>query len=968
LATPMDQERVFDSGQIVSGRYRIVRFLNQGGMGEVYAAVDLELHEELALKTLRPEIAADSRNVARFKHEIQLSRKVAHPNVCRVYDLARDPVTGPAEDATFFLTMELLPGETLEARVRRAGRLPPEDALPLIDQMAAALDAAHQVGIIHRDFKPGNVILVPSSAGERAVVTDFGLARGTAVGLARGTAIGAESMTRTLTGHLMGTPEYMAPELFSGCDASVASDVYALGKTISRIALPALAGARRAGTVAAPDDVTRSLDPQWESAIQRALDPDPARRFSSAGELAWALHGETAADGGSAMTRRKVAGAAAATATLLVGSIAWWIWSNSRNRPSAEAMRLYEMGTEDVHAAAYYAATKALQQAVNLDPGFNLAHARLVEAWMGLEESDKAGREMLLARRGGASGLTASQRLQLDAIDLSITREFPAAAAKYQQLLKTAGAAKGDIYLDLGDTYDKAGQQPKALENYLLAVQNSPRNPAAWLRLAGQHSLTSQSAEAQEEFNQAEALYQVTSNLEGLTEVEYQRSENALRRGKLEEGAAHAHKALQMAITTGNIHQQIRAKLQLGSNAYLSGNPVVAGGYAIDAIATAQANHIESLAVRGVLILGNADRRKRDYDGAGKHYREGLNMARRNNSQRLASVALLSLASLHQEDNRSPDDAEREAREALAFFQPNHFAKESCQCLAIIGRVQRDRGDPAALDSFQQCLLIAEQAQDAYQMWLAHDSLGRLLTVQERFLEAQRHHRQELQLSTEASRIGYAALHCAEAMWPMGQYEEAGEMLAKAESHAGKYPNLRVDAALIRAAMLLSQRRFTGAFAIGRKALAAAPASADDAQLTAIAGQAQIALGFRVEGRRNCEAALRAAEQLRDVSVLRAVRLAAAQARLDTGDPAAALALLRVAEPDLAGLPHSRWRALVLEARADPAKSADYAAAANKELGELARQWGEAAFRKYMQRPDLQEPSRALGRLVASHQ
>lgn len=964
----MNTDHVFEMGQIVSGRYRVARFLDRGGMGEVYAAVDLELHEVVALKTLRPEIAGDSRNLARFKHEIQLSRKVAHPHVCRVYDLARDPVTGPAEDATYFLTMELLPGETLEARVRRAGRLEAEEALDLIDQMAAALDAAHEAGIIHRDFKPGNVILVPCTRGVRAVVTDFGLARSKVTG-------DVEAMTQTLTGHLMGTPEYMAPELFSGDEASVASDVYALGMTIYKMVtgtLPARARAQRAGGAAAPVPVAGSaapaLDPKWEAAIQRALDPDAARRFSHAGELARALHGEsTEANAGSAIGRRKVAALAAFGAALLAGSIGWRSWSNRRHRPSAEAARLYQLGTEDVHAAAYFAATRALEQAVKLAPGFSPAHARLAEASMELEELDKAAREMLMARREGVAGLTANERLQLDAIELSITREFPAAAAKYEEMLKTSGAAKGDIYLDLGNTYDRSAQQPKALENYLLAVQNSPGNPACWLRLAAQHSQMSQSVKAREEFARAEELYQVTSNLEGLTEVAYQRSADALRRNKLPEGATHANKTLEMARTTGNIHQQIRAKLQLGSNAYLSGDPVAAERYAIEAIETAQANHMETLAVRGVLVLGNSHRRKGDSDGAEKHYREGLEMARRNNSQRWTSVALLSLAGLHLEWGRA-EDASHEAREALAFYQPNHFARESCQCLTIIGRVQRDRGDPGALDSFQQCLQIAERAQDAFQMSMAHESLGSLLRVQERFPEALQHLRLELQLSTDASHTSYAALHCAEAMWPMGQYEEAGEMLAKADSNAGKTPDQRAEAATIRAAMLLSRRRFAEALAISRKALADKPGPAYGEQLTAVAGRAGIALGSGAEGRRNCEAAVAAAEKLGDVSILREVQLTAAQGFLEAGDPAATLALLHKAEPAMAGLHHSRWRTLALEALADRTKAFEYAAEARKELTELARQWGEPAFRTYMERPDLQALSRALRRFVASHQ
>ncbi len=166
-------------GQVLSGRFRVIRFLGQGGMGEVYEARDLDLGERVALKTIRPEIASAPGTMARFKKEIQLARRVAHPNVCRMFDLQRHrppPETDPSAGEIGFLTMELLEGETLAARLRRVGRIATAEALPLVRQMGEALAAAHDVGVVHRDFKPGNVMLVPSRSGdgkERAVVTDF---------------------------------------------------------------------------------------------------------------------------------------------------------------------------------------------------------------------------------------------------------------------------------------------------------------------------------------------------------------------------------------------------------------------------------------------------------------------------------------------------------------------------------------------------------------------------------------------------------------------------------------------------------------------------------------------------------------------------------------------------------------------------------------------------------------------------
>ncbi len=340
-AAPACDQPVFPPGQLVSGRYRIVRFLGRGGMGEVYEAEDLELKEHVALKTLLPAIASDGRMIARFKREIQLSRKVSHPNVCRVFDLARHPADGPASDATVFLTMEFLPGETLSARLRREGRMPAAEALPILSQMAEGLDAAHRAGVIHRDFKPANVMLVPSEGVTRAVVTDFGLARSFAP---------SGETTATLTGTLMGTLDYMAPELLSGGAATVASDVYAFGTVAYEMvtgARPFAGGAPLGGAYLrlkgpAPSPRTRApdLDEKWERAILRALDPNPERRFAKPGHFIQALKGEAPSVTVPLpkVTRRRLIAVAVAAAVLMVCALAWQAWRRSIRLPTIKTI------------------------------------------------------------------------------------------------------------------------------------------------------------------------------------------------------------------------------------------------------------------------------------------------------------------------------------------------------------------------------------------------------------------------------------------------------------------------------------------------------------------------------------------------------------------------------------------------------------------------------------------------------
>jgi serine/threonine protein kinase len=191
---------------LLAGRFRIVRFIAKGGMGEVYEAEDQELQERVAIKTIRPEILDQPDSLSRFKSEVHLARKVTHRNVCRIFDLFRHKADGgPVQEEIVFVSMELLSGKTVDARLKEGGRMSVVEALPLIRQMASALTAAHTVGIVHRDFKPGNVVLAggPGWAEVRAVVTDFGLAL---------QSLTSEENTFPTTGQgLSGTPTYMSP-------------------------------------------------------------------------------------------------------------------------------------------------------------------------------------------------------------------------------------------------------------------------------------------------------------------------------------------------------------------------------------------------------------------------------------------------------------------------------------------------------------------------------------------------------------------------------------------------------------------------------------------------------------------------------------------------------------------------------------------------------------------------------------
>jgi serine/threonine protein kinase len=279
---PLTSDSSSDDGRYVPGtllgdRYRIISKLGAGGMGEVYRATDLRLGQQVALKFLPLEMAEDPKALARFHNEVRIARQVAHPNVCRVYDI------GEVEGIPY-LSMEYVDGEDLNSLLRRIGRLPRDKALEIARKLCAGLAAAHNKGVLHRDLKPGNIMI---DGRGQVLITDFGLA-----GI-MGQIDGAEARN--------GTPGYMAPEQLSGKEVSTLSDVYALGVVLYEMFTgkrPFQAETRaelirltEKGMPVAPRNIVKEIDPGVENVILQCLAPDPRRRPSSALAVSAALPG-----------------------------------------------------------------------------------------------------------------------------------------------------------------------------------------------------------------------------------------------------------------------------------------------------------------------------------------------------------------------------------------------------------------------------------------------------------------------------------------------------------------------------------------------------------------------------------------------------------------------------------------------------------------------------------------------------
>ncbi|MBA2265928.1 MAG: serine/threonine protein kinase [Chloroflexi bacterium] len=264
------------AGDLIGERYRLAERIGKGGMAAVYRAHDEQLDRAVAVKVMRADLGEDPLFVQRFEAEARRAASVSHPNVVSVYDVGTDGAP--------YMVMELIEGGDLASLLKRDGRMAPERAARLCADAAAALQAAHDAGLVHRDVKPGNILL---RADGRAMVADFGIARAT----------GEDSMTKT--GAMLGSVEYFSPEQARGERAGPASDIYALGVVLYELltgqrafhgdSAYAVATARLREPVPDPRRVVPELPAELARMVTRAMAREPAQRFASADALRSAL-------------------------------------------------------------------------------------------------------------------------------------------------------------------------------------------------------------------------------------------------------------------------------------------------------------------------------------------------------------------------------------------------------------------------------------------------------------------------------------------------------------------------------------------------------------------------------------------------------------------------------------------------------------------------------------------------------
>src|SRR5215207_4274943 len=273
---------------VLVDRYELGPVRGQGGMARVHQGLDRQLGRRVAIKVLAPPFDRDGEFVERFRREARAAAGLSHPNIVAVFDSGSD-------DGTHFIVTELVEGETLAARLRRDGPMPPADAVAVAVDVARALAAAHARGLIHRDIKPGNVMLLPDG---RVKVVDFGIAR----------AAGSDTLTHT--GVVLGSTAYLSPEQAGGQPVDERADLYSLGCVLYEMVTghvpfsadtPIATMYRHVNEDAPPPSTIAPVQPELAEVVLRCLEKDPQRRFASAAELEAALLAAPLAGGGDTM-------------------------------------------------------------------------------------------------------------------------------------------------------------------------------------------------------------------------------------------------------------------------------------------------------------------------------------------------------------------------------------------------------------------------------------------------------------------------------------------------------------------------------------------------------------------------------------------------------------------------------------------------------------------------------------------
>ena len=965
-----------DAGPLDSGRYRIGRLLGRGGLGEVYLARDSTLERDVAIKFLNPGKLPGGDARRALLREARAAAALDHPYICGIYEAAE------TDDGRAFIVMQHVEGQTL-AELLQHGPMPVRDALTLAADIAEALAAAHRRGVIHRDLKPGNIIVTPSGHPK---IVDFGIAK--VVPALSGNAQASTVTDTTGFPALAGTPGYMSPEQLQGEAIDGRSDLFGLGLVLfecltGRRAFQAPTPVETAAKILhvhppPPSSLRPGLTEGHDELVRRLLAKNPADRFQSGDEVVGAIRvmlpdtSRTPASDAAALLpatpprgRRKLLTAIGIAVVAVVAIGLWWRWQTRPLPPvPQEADLWYRRGSEAVREGGYYRARKALEQAVALYPQHPLAYARLAEVAAELDDPAAASEHLVRLSQLAVDErrLPKPEQWRLWAVRALVLRDVDRAVARYQSLVEET-PRDPSAFVDLGRAQEAAGRRADARASYERAIALNGQYAAAHLRRGVLEGLDLHWPVALSAFAEAERLYRTASDAEGETEVLLNRGLMLEQKGEPPAARRDLERALELSAQSGSIYQKVRTELALSVLTASEGRIADSERIASSAVAEALTNGLDTVAAGGLTDLAATLLFAQKADVAEQQLNRALQLAERRGATVTVARAKIQLAEVYARTAR-PAEAVKLIDEVLPFVRTGRYRRHELTALAIQARAQERSGNlDAARKISSEVLAVADSIGDETQAAVAASTLAGVTTALGNLPEALRlRERAEAIHRKQGDRaaLPYDLTNRAELLSRLGRGREADAALdevqagiaAGLESYAGRQRR----ATLLRALTAATELRCADALPLLDRVLADARANDSAAGLApALQRFCQARSGHKVAG------VLAPPPADLDRAVARERQYWAAAAALHAGDFVSAATEVQQGLSLLGDLPNDelRWRLATLGAgaarrRGDTTAAAPLAASARDSLARLRGAWKTDA-EHYERRPDLAE-------------
>jgi len=971
-------------------------------MGVVYLAEHTLLGRRVAIKTISANRdGRDQHFRSRFLREAQAVSKLSHPNIATVYDY------GETNGGQPYIVMELVEGQTL-ADLMRAEALTIARALEIIKQVAEALGEAHRHGIVHRDIKPSNIAL---NVRGLVKVLDFGLAKQivSASPVSTELAHPAAMPTQTREDVRIGTPLYMSPEQVLGVAVDARSDLFSVGSVLyeSIAGRPAFAGQSDIEIYAKiirddpppPSDFNSVIPEALNRVVRKALAKKSDERYQTAADLIVDLantrtditafdsnqpvksvaaeiprtHRSSALSTLSEILQRPrlsigyVSVLVFALLVILAGAI--YVRTRPYNPPD-EAKRWYDEGTRALQDGTYYKASKMMEQAIERDKNFALAHARLAESWSELGYIDKATSEMSAVNLLVSNfSLSRVDTLYIQAINATVSHDFKSAVESYREMVsKVSSAELPYAYVELGRAYEKNEDLSNAIASYQQAIAKDSGYASAFLR-SGILKTRLEDFGAEDALRQAFDLFRLQSNPEGMAEVLIQRGILMKTKGDAAKARESLQQALQIVQTFTNPSQESNTLLQLAAVSRVTGDHGAAERYAVQAKEISATNNLSDLYTLSILEIGYVHFFRNEIPQAEKNFQEALARAQADKRRMTEARAQLALGGIRIQQ----DDADAGIpfiKQALPFFEQNIYRKEIMLSQLYLAQAYNLKGqNDDARAALESALAQAKHLNDQEKMGYAHKNIGTLLAHQEKYSEALDRINQAYSIYNALGKkidAAYALVSKAEMEWRLGDYVAAAGDFSLASSYVEQpdtnFKQLWGRIFVANAPMKLSQGDFSGAIIDADKAIKADTSAtkhpAIEAQSTL--GLAQFLSGNKQTGKRTLEAAVVPARQTGDPRLLGAALLALAEVLVEFRDGQNALAAANEASGifEKADQLDSLWRAQLMAGRAHQllgdyqTARAEFLRADNLFTG-LEQRFGTENYRSYQKRPDV---------------